>query len=391
MAGLEQEHSRLETSAEEADAAAEKSSADIAPVHQQVYDLSDAWGKTRDAAAAAHKAAAETAKVLAISQQELAGKTELNKLVSDAAQKAQQVVALAADAEIANAASILQKRSQTLAEQVATLSKKVDEQTAADKTAQANFAAAKAAAAPVAEKFQSAHKQVAAAAPAWQAVEGKRVQTHEAVAANNKRLDQLKALADVAQSQRAVVEAQAAVEKARAAHTATLPAITQANEKLAACAIDPGSAGKSARRSSCPAGRGAKKLDEKQQILTAVADAQAKVQFAGQKLVEDQVLREVADKLKSRADELTKGLVPFRNAVADEDAKARAAAESEAGMKQQQAAAENALAQATAQAQQLESAAKTAAATVDSDLQKVRSLQQELGKHQGRNVAARAP
>ncbi len=388
--GLEEEYARLEALAKEAEAALEKSSGEIAPVRKQVYDVADEWGKTRDAAAAAHKAAVEAAKALAVSRQELATKTELQQLIGEAAAKSQQVAALDADAEIAKAAALLQQRAQQLAEQVTALTKKVEEQAAADKTAQENSATASSAAAPVAEKFQNAHKQVSAVAPAWQATAEKRRQAHEAVTALGIRLERLKSLDAVVQLERTVVDAQAAVEKARADHAQSLPAIAQANEQLTKVRAELAPVEKAHAEAAARLTEAQQQLDEKQQVVTAVAEAQAKVQFAGQKLVEDQVLREVAEKLKSRSEELSRGLDPFRSAVIDEDAKTRAALDSLNGMKQQVAAAEQALAQATAHAQQLESAVQSAVAAVDAGRQKVRTAQQELGKHLGRHAAARA-
>ncbi len=274
-------------------------------------------------------------KAVSDAQAQATAKQGIAQTVTDASTKAQEAVAkLPQDQELTAAAQKFAERARQLTDEVAALQKSVEEKTTALQAPRGELEAARPGMNEALQKVPPVRDVVHQKEQAMLAAREQMSAAALALAAHDRRLESAKRLASVKTLDDQAIAAaqvipvrQAELETARSQMTEYTAVVSQHQTGLAA-----------AEQAQAAAGEALGKIQQEhaQQAETAkaVADAVASADAARQKLPDDATLKEAAEKLKAKSDELAAALTEHQKQVDASTAAANEAASKAAAAKQ---------------------------------------------------------
>lgn len=359
--------------------AVSKARSELDAADKAIVPITDELAKASPPVDAAKKAFDTAFAALNATKAQLAVKQDVATTLAEATAKAQEAAKkLPAEKDLAAAAEKFAARSTAVTAEVAALTKNIEPQTAAIKTAGDALAAAQQAVAPIVARVQEGRTKSEAVRQQYLAASLKLEGDVALAKLAEHRLASAKAVANQVALAAAIAPSRAAAEKGQA----DLAAGRQALEKLTAEVTKKQADAAVAQKASEDA---AKQLAESQQAVAAKQDAiktfaevLAKAEAAKAKLPGDAELAATAAALKTRGDQLTAEAAEAQKVVVAREPVAKAAAEKLTAATQATAAA---TAEATAQQQRmpaLEAAAKQAADKAQADAAALGPAQEAL-------------
>ena len=249
-------------------------------------------------------------------QAQASAKQGIAQTVTDASTKAQEaVVKLPQDQELSAAAQKFAERAKQLTDEVAALQKTVEEKTAALQAPSGELEAAKPGMNEALQKVPPVRDVVHQKEQAMLAAREQMSAAGLALAAHDRRLESARLLASVKTlddqaiaAAQAIPVRQAELEAARSQVTEYTAVVSQHQTELAAV-----------EQAQTAAGEALSKIQQEHALQAetakAVADAVTSADVARQKLPDDATLKEAAEKLKAKSDELAAALAEHQKLV----------------------------------------------------------------------------
>ncbi len=320
----------------------------LPPIFDELTKAAQPIGDTQKAVDAASKALADVTALLTPKQ-------DAAKVVGEAAAKAKEAAGkLPEEKDLAEAAAKFEVRATALNAEVQTLTKTVEEKTAAAKTENDKLAAIHHAVDAVHVKIDAARKQVIALEGQYDVAAEKCAADLAIAAAAQRKASEAKSLVELANLNAAAVASRQAADKLAADLAVAKTTIT----KLAA--DQPGlqaalAAAQKASDEAAAATVAAKtQLDAKQAAAKEFAEVLAKGEAAAQKLAGDAEVAATVQKLKARSEQLAAELAVVQKDFTTKDEGAKAAAAQLATATQATAAATAQMADLTAKVPAME-------------------------------------
>ncbi|HEY4308568.1 MAG TPA: DUF1549 domain-containing protein [Pirellulales bacterium] len=350
--------------------------------------VADELAKSRTTAAEAKKNAEAAVATFTAAQNSLPARQEAAALVGEAnAKTAAAAQKLADDKELADAAAKLKARSEHLATEVVTLTKAVADGPAAVKATSEALAAADQTLAATTEKFAPLQARVTELTVQAKMADNQSRADSATLTTIVSKIDDAKAVVDLARSQTTVEAARASVVKADADVATARQAIAnhqgeidRANQALAGAqqaATAANSATEDAR----------KQKSDRQATYDAVAEAAAKTQIAQQKLPDSAELALAAQSLQGKANELAAGLKMADAQVAEREAVGKTMVDQLTAAQSAVTATAEARAKLVEQAQPFELASATAKQQLDAELGTVDTARRKVIDRSGARCA----
>ncbi len=359
LPALEAQAKSLEAAASMAEEAGKKAVETLEAAKKDVAPFAAELAKAQAAVAEAKMAHEAALQARDAAQKDLAARQDLQKSLSEAADKAAEAAArLPAEAELAGAAATFRARAGKLAGETAAGTKDLADKTAAAAAKAAPLAEAEKAAGAVQARLTGANALVKAMADARVEAEVGRKSAKVAASVAVRRVADARALVDYG-----VLHATAAASRERARRVNSELALAKSPDELAAREAKAAEAKKAHEAAVKTAEAARRDLAAREDALNAVSEAAGKAEEVATKAAKDAELMAAAARVRTTRDRLNAEVAELRKAVPRRDEAARKAAE-------QVAAAERARAEGSSAKEklaQLESEAKPAAEKAAAD------------------------
>ncbi len=328
IAALDAEAARLGEAAAKAEEAFRKAAQDLETARKGAAPIAAELAKTDAATAEAKKAHDAAVQAREAAQKGLASRQDLQKSVSEAAQKSSQAAArLSGDPELAAAAATFQARADTLAAEVAASTRDVAEKTAAAGAKGEPLAAAEKAAGALRVRLAEANVAIQSHVAGVIKAESRLRAAKVAATCAALRVTDTRAVADYGPLAAAAAQSRDVLKRIKSELAAAREAIAKLPDELAAreARVEAAKKAHDAARLAAEASR--QEVAAKDEALRAVVEAAVKAEEVVQKASKDAELVSAAGRVKARKDKLSAEVAEVGKAAARKEEALRKAAD----------------------------------------------------------------